>query len=358
MIRGVNADHHRRPRYSGTHPRRFGERYKEHATAAFPDHTAHLREKGKTPASTHVPVMVAEVMARLALKPGATIVDATLGYGGHATAILERITAASSTGRLIGLDVEGVELPKTVARLREKFGDALRPHRMRFAGIGKALALEGVAAVDGILADLGVSSMQLDDPARGFSVKRDGPLDLRMDDRLKRSGAELVNALEEEQLAALLRELADEPDAEKIAGAIVEQRTRRPFTRTGELSAAILAAKGITRDDHRADAEGRGRTVHPAARTFQALRMAVNDELGNLTALLRVAPACLTPGGRLVVITFHGGEERLVAAALRGGLARGDYVSISESPERPTAEELHANPRASSARLSFAIRAA
>lgn len=341
----------RRPRYRGTHPRSFAERYKELDAAAHPEHTAHLLRKGRTPASTHVPVMLREVLERLDPRPGAVIVDCTLGYGGHAREILQRVAGAGADGGtetpgrgvVIGLDVDGVELRRTVARLAPEFGDSLRAHRMRFAGLAKALALEGLAAVDGIVADLGVSSMQLDDPARGFSVKHDGPLDLRMDDRLRRTGADLVNELPEAQLAAALRELADEPDAGKIARAIAERRADRPFTRTGELTEAVLAVK---------------RAPRPAAavRTFQALRMLVNDELGNLRELLRVAPRCLAPGGRIVVIAFHSGEDRLVKESFRAGATCGLYREISAAPLRPGAEEVGANPRASPARLRFAIR--
>jgi len=355
----------RRPRYSGTHPRRFEERYKEHAPARHAAHTAHLRAKGRTPASTHVPVLLQEVLEHLAPRPGGVLVDCTLGYGGHARALLERITATDDAAllvraRLIGLDVDGVELPRTVERLRADFGEALRPRRMRFAGIAKALALEGIASVDGILADLGVSSMQLDDPARGFSAKHDGPLDLRMDDRLARTGADLVNSMGEAELAAALRELADEPDAEAIARAIVERRSARPLARTVELAKLVLEAKGLPRGGARRALPDsrRARAVHPAARTFQALRMRVNDEPGNLRELLRIAPGLLAPSGRFVVVSFHRGEDRLVKESFRAGLAAGLYSSVASAPIRPSREELRANPRASPARLRFAVRAA
>lgn len=348
----------RRPRYSGTHPRSFAQKYKEHAPDEHPEHTEHLREKGKTPASTHVPAMLAEVLEHLAPKPGATVVDCTLGYGGHARAILERITADGASGRLIGLDVDAVELPKTIERLRAMFGDSLHAHRMRYAGIAKALRLEGLEQVDGILADLGVSSMQLDDPGRGFSVKNDGPLDLRMDDRLVRTGARVVNTTKEAELASALRELADEPDADAIARVVVARRDSRPFVRTFDLVDAVFEAKHLTRAEWRASAARRARAIHPATLTFQALRMVVNDELGNLRALLRVAPLCLRAGGRFVVISFHSGEDRLVKEAFRSGLGAGVYAAIADEPLRPSGEELAANARASPARLRFAVRAA
>src|SRR5262245_9273373 len=232
----------RRPRYSGTHPRRFEERYKELEPERHAEHTAHLRDKGRAPVGTHVPVLLDDVLELLDPKPGELFVDATLGYGGHARAFLQRLLPG---GRLIGLDQDLLELEKTRARLAE-FGDALHLHAVRFAGLPNVLASANLEAVDGILADLGVSSMQLDDPSRGFSLKHDGPLDLRMDSRRKKSGAELVNTLAADELAELLREFADEPDAEAIAQEIVATREGHRFTRTGELTDAVLRAKGLS----------------------------------------------------------------------------------------------------------------
>jgi 16S rRNA (cytosine1402-N4)-methyltransferase len=304
--------------------------------------------------------MLAEVLQHLDPKPGETIVDCTLGYGGHAKAILERLTSeapprsgATHASRLIALDVDGAELAKTVERLSSissVFRETLHAHRMRFAGLAKALALEKVEQVDGVFADLGVSSMQLDDPSRGFSVKRDGPLDLRMDDRLKRTAADLVNTLSEDELAAAFRDLADEPDAETIAREIVARRRTRPFSRTRELADAIAAANGTS---SQSSAHATHRRTQPV---FQALRMLVNDELANLRELLRVAPLVLAPNGRFVVVSFHSGEDALVERAFRSGLERGVYRSIAESPSRPSPEEVRANSRARSAMLRFAIR--
>jgi 16S rRNA (cytosine1402-N4)-methyltransferase len=200
--------------------------------------------------------------------------------------------------------------------------------------------------------------MQLDDPSRGFSVKNDGPLDLRMDDRLARTGAQVVNSMKETELAAALRDLADEPDADAIAHAIVTRRYAQPFVRTFDLVDAVFEAKHLTRAEWRASAARRARAIHPATLTFQALRMVVNDELGNLRELLRVAPLCLRPGGRFVVISFHSGEDRLVKEAFRSGVEAGVYAAIADEPLRPSAEELAANTRASPARLRFAVRAA
>jgi 16S rRNA (cytosine1402-N4)-methyltransferase len=343
----------RRPRYSGTHPRRFEERYKELDPERHAGHTAHLRDKGRAPVGTHVPVLLDAVLELLDPKPGEVMVDATLGFGGHARELLKRLLPG---GRLIGLDQDPLELEKTRTRLAES-GDALRLHAVRFAALPKVLAAEDLEAVDGILADLGVSSMQLDDPARGFSLKHDGPLDLRMDPRRKRSGAELVNTLAAGELEELLRDLADEPDAAAIAQEIVATRASRPFARTGELTDAVLRAKGLSRRQWREQAASAGRALHPAARTFQAIRIAVNDELGQLRELLRVAPLLLRPGGRFAVISFHSGEERLVKESFARGIAGGAYRRVSDEPLRASREEVRSNSRAASARLRGAVKA-
>jgi 16S rRNA (cytosine1402-N4)-methyltransferase len=344
----------RRPRYSGSHPRKFAERYKEHAASAHPEHTAHLRDKGRVPVGTHAPVLLREVLELLDPRPGQTIVDCTLGFGGHARTLLEKIAPG---GRLIGLDQDARELEKTRARLAE-FGDALHLHAVRFAAIGKVLAAEGLAQVDGLLADLGVSSMQLDDPARGFSLKHDGPLDLRMDERRPTSGAALLREIPEDELAALLRDLADEPDAAAIAAEIVAARAVRPLERTHQLVEVVLRAKGTSRREVRDEAAHAGRTLHPAARTFQALRMKVNDEPGQLHELLRVAPYVLKPGGRIAVISFHSGEDRQVKDAFRRGLADALYEEATAEPVRASPEERRFNSRAASAKLRGATRAA
>jgi 16S rRNA (cytosine1402-N4)-methyltransferase len=343
----------RRPRYSGTHPRRFEQRYKELAPEQHADHTAHLREKGRAPVGTHVPVLLEPVLEFLAPQPGEVMVDATLGFGGHARELLKRLLPG---GRLIGLDQDVVELEKTRARLAE-FGDALHLHAVRFAGIAKVLGAEGLTAVDGILADLGVSSMQLDDPTRGFSLKHEGPLDLRMDPRKKTTGAELVNSLAELELAELLRDLSDEPDAEAIARELVATRSRRPFALTSELVDAVFRAKGLSRRQWREQSAGAGRALHPAALTFQALRIRVNDELGQLRELLRVAPLLLWPGGRLAVISFHSGEDRFVKESFARGCADGVYRQTSDEPLRASPEEVHFNSRAASAKLRGAVKA-
>ncbi len=342
----------RRPRYRGTHPRRLEQRYKEHNPQAYPDIIAEVRARGATPAGTHIPVLLAEVLDALAPVEGERVADGTLGYGGHAAEFLRRI---GPTGRLFGFDVDAVQLERTRRRLAASFAN-FSVHRSNFAGLAKVLATAGLEGYDVILADLGVSSMQVDDPARGFSYKYDGPLDMRMDERLPRTAADLLAEMSAAELAGALWELADEQDSERIARAVVQQRTRRPVRRTSELVDVIFLAKGMTRRAWRERARADQKTLHPAAKTFQALRLLVNDELGSLRQLLRVAPSSLRPGGRIGIISFHSGEDRLVEKAFREGLDQGMYAAVSEEPIRPTPQERFDNPRSSSAKFRWARR--
>lgn len=340
----------RRQRYSGTHPKQFEQRYKERDPQAYPQMQEHIRAQGRTPAGTHVPIMVTQVLEVLQPAPGEVVADCTIGYGGHAMAFLERI---GPTGRLIGFDVDAANLERAAQRLAET-GVPLSLHRSNFAGLGKVLGAEGLEGYDVVFADLGVSSMQVDEPARGFSYKHDGPLDMRMDDRLQRTAGDLLRTMPEEELSAGLLELADEPDHELIARAIVQQRCGEPLTRTGQLVDLIFHAKGLSRRDWR-EQPGQGK-LHPAALTFQALRILVNDELASLRELLRVAPYCLRPGGRIGILSFHSGEDRLVKQAFRDGLAIGLYTEVCAEVVRPTAQEIRDNPRSSPAKLRWARR--
>ena len=206
----------RRPRYAGTHPRRFDQRYKERDPAKYPDMDAHVRAQGRTPAGTHVPIMVAEVLAALRPAAGEIVADLTVGYGGHALAFLER---TAPDGRLIGLDLDGPQLEATRRRLAQVIAPArLHLHHSHFAGLPKVLAAEGLTGVDIVFADLGLSSMKIDDPARGFSYKHDGPLDMRMDPRRPRNAADVLRTIAGDELARALHELADEPAHQQIAG--------------------------------------------------------------------------------------------------------------------------------------------
>lgn len=342
----------RRARYRGTHPRDFRDKYKEHNLDTYPEIETHLRAKGKTPAGSHVPVMTEQVLASLKPAPGEIVVDCTVGYGGHALEFAKRIAPG---GRLIALDVDRAEMDRTRVRL----GQVEVPvsfHRSNYAGVANVLAKEGLDGCDILFADVGVSSMQIDNPDRGMSYKHEGPLDLRMDDRLQRTGADLVRSLDKDELAQALRNLATEPDAEKIAEAIVIRRDKQPLTLTSELTEVILAAKGLTVETWRKQRDSKPGLLHPAARTFQALRMLVNDELGSLKELLRVAPYCLRPGGRIGIICFHSGEDRLVKHAFRTGLRNGVYHSAADEVMVPRREEIALNPRSASAKFRWAAK--
>ncbi len=341
--------HRRRVRYRGTHPRRFEEKYKELNPDRYAGEVRKIIESGKTPAGSHRPVCAREVMEVLAPKPGEIAVDATLGYGGHA---LEIARALLPDGRLYGLDVDPIELPKTEARLRAAgIPEAtLVVRRTNFAGLPQLLAEEKLAGVDLVLADLGVSSMQLDDPARGFSAKHDGPLDLRMNPGRGRPASALLAGLNASELSRLLEENADEPRAALIAGAVCQAQARNAILRTGELARVIRETLSpVLRSKEEIDAAIR--------RSFQALRIAVNDEFSALDTFLRHLPVCLKPGGRVAILTFHSGEDRRVKGAFRDGGRNGVYARVARHVIRPGPEEVRANPRAASAKLRWAVRA-
>lgn len=337
----------RRPRYRGTHPRRFAEKYKELDPQRYPAEAVRVRARGHTPAGTHVPVMLEQVLEALAPAPGELVLDCTLGFGAHAAALARRVQPG---GRVIGLDLDREELERTRARLTE-LGLPLSAHHANFAGALQVLAAEGVPGVDIVFADLGVSSMQLDQPERGFSRKHDGPLDMRMDRGRGRSAAQWLRVAGEAELRAALEEWGEEPDAAALAQAL---RARPPAT-TQELLRLVLEVKGL---DPRAVARRAAGDPHPAARVFQALRMAVNREAANLEELLRILPALLWPGGRAALLSFHSGEDRRVKQAFAQGVAGGAYAEACRRPAAPAPGEVAANPRARSARLRWARRAA
>jgi 16S rRNA (cytosine1402-N4)-methyltransferase len=343
------SGYQRRPRYRGTHPRRFGEKYKELAPEKYPELVAHLRERGKTPAGQHVPVLVEETLAELAPQPGERGVDATLGWGGHAQQFLDRL---SPGGRLLALDADPIELPKTEARLRRLgFSDeVLLVRRTNFAGLRGAIDEAGWSeGVDFVFADLGVSSMQIDDPARGFSFKVDGPLDMRMNPKRGLSAAQWLDRASVDALAAALEEDADEPHAREIATSVVEHRLQHgTLTTTRALADAVLGALGARVSTEHADLAVR--------RVFQALRIEVNDEFGALDALLRQLSGCLRPGGRAAVIAFHSGEDRRVKRAFEDGERAGLYTRVSHEVIRASPAEQRANPRAKAAKLRSAQR--
>ncbi len=338
--------HTRRPRYPGKNPRGFHDKYKELNPERYTPEVQKVLASGKTPAGTHRPIMVDEVLRCLRPRAGDVAVDCTLGGGGHARAILERVQPG---GRLIGLDVDPIELPRTEAHLRAAgFGpETFIVRHGNFAGLPQALATEGLATADLILVDLGVSSMQLDNPDRGFSYKGAGPLDMRMNPSRGESASQLLVRLSEEKLACLLHENADEPHAHLIASLLKQQPLKTTqavdrLVRAGLTSAFPNLAKADMKMSVR--------------RTLQALRIAVNDEFSALDCLLRSLPRCLTPGGRVVMLTFHSGEDRRVKKAFQAGYREGVYSAVADEVIRATMEETRANRRASSAKLRWAVR--
>jgi 16S rRNA (cytosine1402-N4)-methyltransferase len=291
--------------------------------------------------------MPAEVLHHARPQPGDVAVDCTLGGGGHARAILERLQPG---GRLIGLDVDSVELARTEAGLRAAgFGaESLIARHANFAELPRVLATEGLAAADIVLADLGVSSMQLDEPARGFSYKGVGPLDMRMDLSRGERASDLIARLSEADVAELLDENADEPHAEIIAGLL----KRQPLATTHEAERVVRV--GLT---HARPELSKAAVKMSVRRTFQALRIAVNHEFTALDSLLRALPGCLAPGGRAVILTFHSGEDRRVKKAFQSGLRDGIYADAARAVVRSSMEETRANRRSTAAKLRWALRA-
>lgn len=331
--------HQRRPRYRGRHPRAFHEKYKELQPEKFPETIEAVLASGKTPVGTHRPIMVKEILAALDPQPGDFAVDCTLGYGGHAEALLRRIAG----GHLLAFDADPIEGARALARLRAAgYGpEACTWERRNFAGLAASIAARRPEGADVILADLGVSSMQIDEPGRGFSVKHEGPLDMRMNPHRGLTAAEWLRKISPETLARALTENADEPRAEALA----RELAGRPFATTRALAAAIATAT---------PERGQEETIR---RVFQAVRIAVNDEFGALDALLRSLPGCLARGGRAAILTFHSGEDRRVKTAFKEGLRVGFYAHIAEDIIRAGPEERRANPRSTSAKLRWARRA-
>jgi len=337
----------RRPRYAGKNPRKFEDKYKERQHERYPEDVAKVLASGKTPAGMHRPIMLREILETLRLSPGETVVDCTLGYGGHAR---ELLAAVQPGGRLIGLDQDPIELPKTEARLRGLgfAEESLIIKRMNYAGLAGVLAAEAPEGGDAILADLGLSSMQIDDPARGFTFKTDAPLDMRMNPQRGQPASVLLANTKAAKLAEWLMENGDEPHAEVLAARIIAARPQS--TRAlAEITRAAVA--GQLRRPAPEEVESAVRRV------FQAIRIAVNDEFGALHTWLRHLPECLKSGGRVAVLTFHSGEDRRVKHAFKAGLLSGEYASISTEVTRASPEEQRANPRSIPAKLRWATRA-
>lgn len=354
--------HRRRIHYRGKYPRRFEEKYKELHPEKYGEEIAHVLAKGNTPAGMHIPIMVREILDILAIRPGERGFDATLGYGGHTCAMLEKL---AGKGHLISGDVDPIESAKTEARIRAKgIGPELWELRqMNFCQIDELVRETG--PFDFILADLGVSSMQIDNPERGFSYKSDGPLDLRLNPETGVSAAERLAEIDMDELAGMLTENADEPYAMEIARTIVRERRRHPVQTTAQLHELIARALCGVRlpDDLAGRAGGSAKkqalareelVKKSSARVFQALRIDINQEYEALYAFMEKLPDALAPGGRAAVLTFHSGEDRIVKKAFQAFFRQGVYEDIAREVVRPTREECRSNSRAHSTKLRWA----
>ncbi len=306
-----------------------------------------------TPHGEHVPVLLGEVMLCLAPQPGEVAFDGTLGFAGHASELLD---AVGPTGMLLGTDFDPINLEQARARLQQ-LGHPFHLHHGNYAGVQTIIAEHGLDGVDVLLVDLGMSSMQVDEASRGFSYMRDGPLDMRMDPTRGKTAADLLASMTEADLVEALVEIGDEENAELISKAIVQARQISPIERTVQLSEIISAAVGVNLQQRKLKKGKNQWETHPAARTFQVLRILVNRELANLEHLLRVLPSVLRPGGRAAIISFHSGEDRRVKQAFKQGLAMGVYEAIADDPIRPGFDEQKNNPRSRSAKLRWAKRA-
>ncbi len=342
--------HKRRVRYSGTHPKRYQEKYKELHPEKYSDTVSKVIQKGSTPAGMHISICVREILDFLQIRPGQIGLDATLGYGGHT---LEMLKCLDSQGHLYALDVDPIESARTAQRLKDLgYGPELLTVRLQnFAEIGRVSA--EVGKFDFVLADLGVSSMQIDNPERGFSYKAEGPLDLRMNPERGISAAERLSNITQEELTGMLIENADEPYAEEIAREVTGRLKRgvKIDTTTG-LYQAIGAALSFLPEADRKEAVKKS-----SQRTFQALRIDVNNEYEALYAFLESLPEVLAPGGRAAILTFHSGEDRLVKKSFKRFQKEGLYSEISNEVIRPSAEECARNSRARSTKMRWAVRA-
>jgi len=343
--------HKRRVRYSGTHPKHFKEKYKEHNPEKYADTIEKVIRKGGTPAGMHISIMVQEILDFLEIQPGQTGLDATLGYGGHTKAMLQKL---EGQGHIYALDVDPIESAKTKERLANQgFGEEILTVRLQnFADID-LVAKDIGKKFDFILADLGVSSMQIDNPERGFSYKVEGPLDLRLNPLKGMSAAERLREVTEEELVGMLVENSDEPYAEEIAA-----RVMKWFKDGKAIETTLHMKEVITEALCRVPKAEREEAIKKScARTFQALRIDVNSEFEVLYAFLEKLPQVVAPNGRVAILTFHSGEDRLVKRSFKELEKAGIYKEISKDVIRPSAEECVRNSRAKSTKMRWAIRA-
>lgn len=339
-------EHKRRVRYKGTHPKKFSEKYKEHQPEKYKDDIEKIISKGKTPAGMHISIMVDEILDFLKIEPGEVGYDATLGYGGHTEKMMEKL---SGKGKMYATDVDREESAKTKKRLADKgYGEEiLTIKNMNFAEIDKVSDGE---KFDFILADLGVSSMQIDNPGRGFSYKVDGPLDLRLDQSSGSPASERLAELSEDEIIGMLIENSDEPYAEEIAEEIMKTYSSGgKIETTTDLRKIIEKALIFLPKKEREDAIKKS-----CQRTFQALRIDVNSEFEVLYSFLDKLPSVMSDKGRVAVLTFHSGEDRLVKKAFKKYLKEGVFSEISEDVIRPSGDECFRNPRAKSTKMRWA----
>lgn len=343
--------HKRRVRYKGTHPRKFEEKYKEHQPDKYADTVAKVIQKGSTPAGMHISICVKEIVDFLQIQPGQKGLDATLGYGGHTRKMLECL---EGQGHIYGLDVDPIEIVKTKERL-EKAGygeQILTVIQENFVNIDKVG--EKYGPFDFMMADLGVSSMQIDDPKRGFSYKMEGPLDLRLNPKKGVSAAERLCEVTREELEGMLIENSDEPYAFEIATEIMRwQKRGQKIETTTQLKEAIEKALEKLPDNK----EKKDIVKKTCQRVFQALRIDVNSEFEVLEEFLEKLPYVLAPNGRVAILTFHSGEDRLVKKAFKRFKKEGIFSEIAKDVIRPSAEECRQNPRARSTKMRWAIKA-
>lgn len=341
--------HQRRKRYSGTHPKSFETRYKEQQPEKYQETIQKIIEKGNTPAGMHRPIMVQEILSILDIKPGKIGLDATLGYGGHTEAILEKL---QFQGHLYAIDQDPIELPKTKKRLEDLgySSEYLTTLNFNFKDIDSVVIESG--PLDFVLADLGVSSMQIDHPDRGFSYKTEGPLDLRMNPNVGIPASVRLLELSEAELEGMLVENADEPYAKRIAEAIrVHLESGKPIQTTTDLSKIIQhALRNLPLATRAEDIK------KSCQRSFQALRIDINHEFDVLYEFLEKIPSALKPGGKVAILSFHSGEDRLVKKSFQYYFRQGIYQEIADEIIRPSMDEQTANSRARSAKLRYAIK--
>ena len=350
MEQETQTTHKRRVHYKGKYPKKFEEKYKELQPEKYGDTIAHVIEKGNTPAGMHISIMVKEILDFLQIKPGEIGFDATLGYGGHTKAMLERL---EGQGHIYATDVDPEESAKTKKRLADLgFGEEILTVRLQNFCTIDEIAKE-VGGFNFILADLGVSSMQIDNPKRGFSFKVDGPLDLRLNQEVGISAAERLDTITREELAGMLYENSDEPYCEELAKAITDEiRKGNRIDTTTKLRAVIEKTLDFLPEKEKKD------TIKKTCqRTFQALRIDVNREFEVLYEFMEKLPDALRPGGRVAILTFHSGEDKLVKRALKEGYKAGIYADYAKDVVRPSAQECVKNGRARSTKMRWAVKA-